>query len=310
MTYIGVDVGGSHVTCALVSGGTLLAKRESAVPDNASLAKILPWLEDSINSLLNRSAHGRCNGIGLSFCGIVDSKSNRIVQSNGKYVDAASVDLTQWAFSKFKLPIRMDNDARAALLGERSAGAARGYDDIVMFVLGTGVGGAAMIDGRVLRGKHAQAGCLLGHFGCELSGRVCSCGNVGCAEAEASTAVLEEICRKHAQYLGSSLSTLPEIKFKDVFLHAAQGDHCAKSIRDRSLKVWAAAVVSSIHAYDPEVVVLGGGVMGAAYSILPVITEYVRRHAWTPWGQVVLCHASLGNEAALFAAEALFSEKQ
>ncbi len=187
---------------------------------------------------------------------------------------------------------------------------ARGYDDIVMFVLGTGVGGAAMIDGKVLRGKHAQAGCLLGHFGCELNGRVCSCGNVGCAEAEASTAVLGEICRNHAQYVGSSLSTLPQIKFKDVFLHAEQGDRCAKAIRDRSLKVWASAVVSSIHAYDPEVVVLGGGIMGSADSILPVITEYVGRHTWTPWGQVVLRQASLGNEAPLFAAEALFNEKQ
>ncbi len=123
MTYIGVDVGGSHITCALVSGSSLLAKRESAVPDNASLANLLPWLENSIGCLLDGSSDGKCDGIGLSFCGIVDSKLDRIVESNGKYGDAASVDLTQWAFSKFKLPIRMENDARAALLGERTAGA-------------------------------------------------------------------------------------------------------------------------------------------------------------------------------------------
>jgi glucokinase len=122
--------------------------------------------------------------------------------------------------------------------------------------------------------------------------------------------VLEQICRNHEQYHHSSLSTLPQIKYREVFLHAEHGDKCAVYIRDRSLRVWASAVVSSIHAYDPEVVVLGGGIMGAADSILPVMTEYVRRHAWTPWGEVVLRRASLGNEAPLFAAQSLFSEKQ
>jgi glucokinase len=176
-----------------------------------------------------------------------------------------------------------------------------------MIMLGTGVGGAAMIGGRLLRGKHGQAGCLLGHFSCELGGRLCSCGNVGCVEAEASSSVLDGLCREHPQFAGSALAHLEHVTFKDVFAHADGGDPCAKSIRDRSLRVWAAAAVSWIHAYDPEVIIFGGGVMSAADSILPAISAYVDRHAWTPWGKVRLRKGALGNDAPLFAGAALFN---
>ncbi len=214
--------------------------------------------------------------------------------------------MPEWALTRFGLQLRMENDARTALLGEWAAGAARSFDDVVMIVLGTGVGGAAMIDGRILRGKHSQAGCLLGHFGCSLEGHLCSCGNVGCVEAEASTSALDGICREHPAYAASALANLRHVTFKDVFSLADAGDPCALAIRKRCLQVWAAAAVSWIHAYDPEVIVFGGAVMSAAESIFPAVSAYIDRHAWTPWGKVILRKAELGDEASLFAGSALF----
>ena len=306
MSYIAIDLGGSHAACALVDGSTIIAKQNFEISDNKSLRGLLPRVEDSVRDLLHQS-NDHCNGIAFSFCGIVDAVQGRIIQTNGRYYDAPLMDLREWATSRFALPLRIENDARTALLGEWVAGAARGFDDVVMIVLGSGVGGAAMIGGRLLRGKHGQAGCLLGHFSCELAGRLCSCGNVGCVEAEASSSVIDGICRQHPQYEGSALVDLQHVRFKDVFAYADAGDECARSIRERSLRVWAAAAVSWIHAYDPEVIVFGGGVMSAAEDILPAITEYVDRHAWTPWGKVTLRNAALGNEASLFAGPALFN---
>jgi glucokinase len=150
---------------------------------------------------------------------------------------------------------------------------------------------------------------LLGHFGCDRCGHLCSCGNIGCVEAEASTFALPGLCREHVRYADSPLAHLRDITFKDLFCIAECGDACALEIRERSVQVWAAAAVSWIHAYDPEVIVFGGGVMSEAETILAALTTHVHRHAWTPWGKVAVRKAELGNEASLFAGPALFSER-
>ena len=95
----------------------------------------------------------------------------RILSTSSKYDDGPEIDLVAWARAELDLPLRLENDARTALLGERYAGAGQGCDDIVMMTFGTGIGGAAMIGGRLLHGKHFQAGCLGGHFAADYRGR-------------------------------------------------------------------------------------------------------------------------------------------
>jgi glucokinase len=175
-----------------------------------------------------------------------------------------------------------------------------------MLTFGTGVGGAAMIEGKLLHGKHFQAGCLGGHLGANYKGRTCSCGNVGCVEAEASSWSLPAICAAHPQFDKSVLAGLPVINFELLFQIAAQGDPCARAVRDACIEVWAAGAVSMIHAYDPEVVILGGAVMNSAQDILPPIAAYIDRHAWTPWGKVMTRAAALADRASLIGAVPLF----
>src|SRR5206468_3348663 len=107
---------------------------------------------------------GDFQGITVGFPGLVDSRAGRVVSTNKKYDDATEVDFGGWGLQSLGLPLRIENDARMALLGESFAGAARGFSDVVMMTLGTGIGGVAMIEGKLLRGKHAQAGCLGGHI--------------------------------------------------------------------------------------------------------------------------------------------------
>ena len=117
---------------------------------------------DLFQLLLRRNtiASETCAGIAFSFCGLVDAGSQRILSTNGKYLDFEAVDLPAWSLANFNLPLRLQNDARAALLGERGRRwRLRGFDDIVIVTLGTGIGGAAMMEGRLVRGKHSQAGC-------------------------------------------------------------------------------------------------------------------------------------------------------
>jgi glucokinase len=171
-----------------------------------------------------------------------------------------------------------------------------------MITLGTGIGGAAMIEGKLLRGKHAQAGCLGGHLPAKVGGRSCTCGAIGCLEAEASGWSLPFLANEWTGFSASKLAGQDNIDFKLLFELAAAGDRVAVEVLDYCLKVWATGAVGLIHAYDPERIVIGGGVMRSAAVILPYIQAYVKQHAWTPWGKVEVVTAQLGNDAGLFGA--------
>jgi glucokinase len=271
---------------------------------------VLPVITETFHRLLGDLGIPlrQCAGLALSFCGLVDSSTARIISTNAKYDDAPGLDLQGWCREAFDLPFRAENDARMALLGEWHAGAGMGFEEIVMMTIGTGIGGAAMLQGRLLRGKHFQAGCLGGHFPVLFDGRRCTCGALGCAEAEASAWSLPEVCRSMAGFESSRLAAEPQITFENLFRHAEGGDSVATRARDRCLAVWSAAAIALIHAYDPEIVLLGGGVMKSAPVILPFVQSYVDRHAWTPWGRVDVRSAQLGNDAALLGAIPLLSQ--
>jgi len=169
----------------------------------------------------------------------------------------------------------------------------------VMVTLGTGVGTAVVMEGKLLRGRHFQAGCLGGHFVVNYKGNPCNCGNIGCLEAEAATWNLEAQVREHPNFTQSKLFKSIKIDFDILFTTALAGDQVAIEVRDHCLNIWAAGVISFIHAYDPEVVILGGGILKSAEVIIPFIQEKVKKQAWTPWGDVLIRRSELQDQAAI-----------
>lgn len=306
MHALAFDIGGSHVSCALVEGDTIAASAEAPLPDSNSLATVLSRMRELAHSLA-RDFRGLA-GVAISFCGIADARRSAILTSNGKYMDGAQYDLRAWAQDAFGLPLRIENDARMALLGEHYAGNARGCDNVVMLTLGTGIGGAAMMEGRLVRGRHAQGGCLGGHIPVSYRGRTCTCGNIGCAEAHASTWALPAIARERAGFSRSLLAREPRIDFEALFRTAARGDDFASDLLAECIDVWSANVTALIHAYDPELVVIGGNVARAGEKLLAPIRDHVHHYAWTPWGKVEIRPAALGGRAALLGAVPLLEE--
>lgn len=304
MKALAVDLGGSHATCAWVEDRTVVHMKTLTTEGSKGLARLLPALAEALRAVMGEAATGpsECAGLAFSFCGLVDHASAKVISTNAKYDDAPRLDLRGWCEQALGVRFEMQNDARMALLGEGYAGAARGHEDVVMVTLGTGIGGAALIEGRLLRGQHAQAGCLGGHFPVLFNGRRCTCGALGCAEAEASGWALPEVCRATPGFASSRLAKENRITFERLFHYAGAGDPVAIEVRERCLAVWGALAVGLIHAYDPELVVFGGGVMQSGSEILPPLQDYVNRHAWTPWGKVNLRCAALGNQAALLGA--------
>jgi len=301
---IGIDLGGSHAAIAVVRDDKVLASHHVSLDSSLPLRSALEVFAAVIRKLLAELQMETidCQGVALGFCGLADARIRRVVSANKKYEDAPAIDFDAWCKQEFGLRFGIENDARMALLGERQAGAARDCDDVVMITLGTGIGGAAMIDGKLLRGKHAQAGCLGGHLPAKVGGRLCTCGAIGCLEAEASGWALPLLAREWKGFAASELARHKDIDFKTLFELANAGDRVAAEIREYCLQVWATGAVGLIHAYDPERIVIGGGVMRSAAVIVPYIQAYVHEHAWTPWGKVQIVAAQLGNDAGLFGA--------
>lgn len=307
LTALAIDLGGTHATCAVVRDSGILASKTVAADRESYLEPFLSVVRDALVESLH-AAHldaAACSAVVLGFPGIVNARENRALATNAKFDDAPKLDLQRWSKEAFGLPFLIENDARLALLGEHRNGAARGCRDAVMVTLGSGVGGAALLDGRLLQSAHGLAGTIGGHLPVVLDGALCSCGNRGCADVEASTASLPSIYRRYAREEEGILRSETKIGFAELFQAAEAQDKPAIAALHYCLNVWSALTVALIHAYDPEVVVFGGSVMKRAGYILPRLQEYVETHAWTPGRTVPLRVAELGSEAALFGAVAL-----
>ncbi len=311
MTVLAGDIGATRVKLGLVRDGQVLAAQTLASRSDQGLAERLPEIAASFRRLCQQQdlAMRDCGGISLSLPSLVAADGGRVLTEYGRFRDMPTLDLRGWAKAELGLPLAIENDARMAMIGEWRHGAGRGCDDLVMITLGTGLGTSALMGGRVVRGRHGQAGCLGGHLTLRYGGRACGCGNLGCAEAEASTAFLGEVARTRPDFAGSALAREPVLDFDAVFRQAAAGDACARAVRDHSLLVWSSLVVSLVHAYDPELVILGGGIMAGADVVLPAVREYVARHAHCPWGKLRVEKSQLGDAAALAAAEWLLQEQ-
>jgi len=311
MRALALDIGGTHIGCGLVDDNRLLAETSVESEGASSLASLLPVLTGALRRLLREAGttEDQCDGLAIGYPGIVDARDNKIHSTLKKYEDAPDIDLAAWAFESFGLPLRIENDARLALLGEQYAGAGRGISDAVMMTLGTGIGSATILGGRILRGVHAHAGCLGGHLTAKFDGRLCHCGNIGCAEAEASGWSMPLTAREWPGFNESTLAGVGKLGFRELFTHAAAGDTVSLAVRDRCIHVWSANAVSLIHAYDPEIVILGGGAMKSGAVIVPAMQEYINRHTWSSWGKAQVRPAELGSSAALLGAVPLLMEE-
>lgn len=311
MLALSLDMGGTHIGCAVQSDREIAASASIDSEGAGSLESLLPLISETLHRLVADAGAtlSDCAGLAIGFPGIVDARTGRILSTLKKYEDATHLDLAEWSRDHLGLTIRMENDARMALLGEQYAGAAQDVRDVVMMTLGTGIGGAAMILGKLVRGAHAQAACLGGHLPVDFSGRLCKCGNIGCAEAEAAGWSIPGIAREWPGFEKSSLAVARILDFQSIFEAADQGDRVAIEVRQRCLAVWASNAVGLIHAYDPEAVIIGGGVMQSAEVILPYVQEHVAKHAWAAWGTPQVRAAKLGNNAALLGGVPLLLEE-
>ncbi len=300
MIYIGVDLGGTSIKIGLVRTDRLLAQMEIEAQAHVRFEIVLPRIAATVNALLAAHAEGaQPGGIGLSFPGIVDDLNRKILSGYVKYPGAHEVDLPAWARETWGIPLALENDARAALVAEWQFGAAQGYRHAVLMTLGTGVGSAVLMDGRLLRGAHHMGGNLGGHMVIQYRGHACNCGSRGCLETEASTWALPARYGQDPRLPGSLLADANPLDFRAVFAASDAGDALATEIRDHCLQAWAAGAINLVHGFDPEVLILGGGIMRSGGQIAAFVRHHLDTYSWLPPGTVQVLPAQQAQDAGL-----------
>jgi len=304
-----VDVGGTKIKIGLVHDGQVIARSSIDAHSDKGLQPQLRRIADTGRELIAQQGLDISDfkAISMSFPSLIDVKRGKVLFGYGKFMDAIDLDLPKWAMDDIGLPLFIENDARVALLGEWKQGAGRNHENLVMITLGTGLGAAALIEGQIVRGVHGQAGILGGHLSQDPNGHICHCGSRGCSEAEASTSVLADRAKALLSFEFSELRYEKTLDYHTVFELATKGDECAIALKNRAVEVWSTMIIQLIHAYDPEVFIVGGGIAAGWDHFMPEVIDRVHKWVHTPWGSVNIVPAMLGNDAALVGCEVLVS---
>ncbi|HWB86879.1 MAG TPA: ROK family protein [Bryobacteraceae bacterium] len=279
MVVLGIDIGGTQIKAGMVDeSGALLASRTVATP--ADLDTFLRALHDAIQWLLGVSFFPA--GVGVGCKGIINCDSTEVQILPGSLNFLQGLRLSDLVGLPMDIPVFADNDARVALAGEMVWGAARGCQNAIMLTLGTGVGGAVLVNGQLLRG-HTGVGGHLGHLTVEPEGLLCGCGNRGCLETVFSARAIEgaawaAVHRGCNSTLNRLFREHPQLATcRTIFQAASEGDDMSRAIVRKAVGKLGAAIGGLLHVFDPEVVIVGGQVADAGDELLLPLREEV----WT-----------------------------
>jgi len=310
--FIGIDVGGTKIAAAAVSqSGKILSREKIATPPDSKPADLLKLIIGLIDQVLIESDLSAQNlaGLGLGLPGIVD-KNNRILATPN--IDLAGFPLCAKLEKKFGVKISAGNDVNLGLLGEQWLGAGRKADNIIGIFLGTGVGGAVIIDDKLVTGTQGAA-AELGHMIMVVDGPRCNCGNYGCLEAFAGRWAIERDIRaaikKGRKSLITELMGTKTGAIKSRFLKngLAAKDAVTIEIMTKAAKTLGAACINVRHIFNPELIILGGGVIEACGDfLLPIINKTF--HSDPFFAKVDKCKivtSQLGDDAVILGAVAL-----
>ena len=309
--YVGIDLGGTFIKGGIVTEkGEIIYSNKIKTEVEKGNDKIVENINTLINMLLEKSNTNKQNviGVGIGVPGTIDSEKGIVVCAhNLKFYNFEIVDKLK-ALSK--LEVKIENDANLALIGEAMFGAAKGCSDVVMITLGTGVGGGAIVKGKLLEGNKS-AGAEFGHSVLVVDGNQCSCGRKGCFEAYSSaTALINKTKELMEQNKNSKIWEVGSIKNVDgetVFKYV-KTDETAQQVLNWYLKYLACGVVNYANVFRPQVFVVGGGIANQGEVIIKPLNDYMKKDLFASGmsPDVKVVAATLGNNAGVLGSVGLY----
>lgn len=308
--YAGIDLGGTNIAVGLVEDGRIICKDSIKTNSGRGADEIIADMAEMIKTLCEKCGKS-CDdieSIGIGAPGTPD-KENGIV-SNVHNITDEKLEFRKELGAIFNKPVFIENDARCAALGEMTSGAAKGYKNAIMVTLGTGVGGGIIIDGKLQCGCNYGGG-EIGHMTVAMDGEPCKCGERGCYEQYASATALVRIAKREIEKnkdndMYKKMQEGAEVDGRFIFGYAHENNPLALSILDEYTRNVGVGIVNLVNIFQPEIIVVGGGVSAQGDFLLNPIREYVRKHAFTknlPIAEIKA--AELGNDAGIIGAAML-----
>ena len=304
---IGVDLGGTKISTAISTiEGNILANVVLPTKAEEGVVAVLGRIIQSIDEVIVGSSTSidEVEAIGIGSPGPLDAKKGIIITTpNLPFKD---YNLVQPLKEKYNIPVYLDNDANAAAIGEYMFGAGKGKESIVYFTVSTGVGGGAVLDGKVYRG-HTSNALEIGHTTVNPNGPRCNCGNLGCLEAMSSgTAIAKKGKEAVSTNVETSLKKYDTVTSYEVFKEAEAGDEVAKDIIDNALTYLGIGVANAIATFDPEMIIIGGGVSKAGDIVFDTVKKVVNKRCFKSMAESCeIVPAGLGSDAGVVGAVAL-----
>jgi glucokinase len=310
---LAVDIGGTKILMAVFArAGKMLVSKVFPTLVDEGLAAVLERLCLSISDFLKKNSleTSQLTGIGMACAGGIDTGRGVVVNPSPNMPDWVDVPLADILRKRFGTPAFIINDASAAALGEHLYGVGKGVKDLVLFTLGTGVGGGIITDGKLYLGAVGGAG-EIGHMTVEANGPRCGCGNIGCLEMLASGRAIErDAIGRLRQGAGSSLSEvvngkIEEITAAQVGEAARRGDPLACEVISRAAYYLGIGLVNAVNIFNPEMVIIGGGMAELGDLLIEPARRLVAERAFSVSSRVVrIATARLGNRAGVYGAAA------
>ncbi len=314
MYYVGIDLGGTNIAAGVVDENfNIIKKGSTPTLPNRDPELIIKDMGNLCMSLVNELGISvdDVEYAGIAAPGSINPETGVIEYSNNiPFLKFPIADILRKYF-----PVKtvyLENDANAAALGEAFGGAAKGKKISVMITLGTGVGGGVIIDGKIFSGFN-YAGAELGHTVIEYNGRQCSCGRKGCFEAYSSATALVNMTKEKLAETKDTLmwemcdGDINKANARIAFAAMKQGDKAGKEVVDMYISYLACGITNLINIFQPEVLLIGGGVCNEKDYLLKPLLELVDANQYTRDQSLKtkVKIAELGNDAGIVGAAAL-----
>ena len=310
MYRLGIDLGGTNIVAGVVDENfniVATAKRKTNCPRPAEEI-VNDMAEISLEAIAKAGIKVEdIESAGVGSPGSINPTDGVVVYSNN--LGFFNLPLSKLLKEKTGIDFYLDNDANAAAYGELIAGAGKGVNNFVMITLGTGVGGGAIIDGKMLTGSN-YAGGELGHTVIDINGQMCSCGRQGCFEAYASaTALIRQTKQAMVKYPNSIMwdivkGNIDAVNGLTAFDAMRKGDEAGKAVVDKYVYYLSVGIANMINIFQPEILCIGGGVSKEGDNIIVPLQKIVdgENYARLMEKKAVIKAAELGNDAGIIGA--------
>jgi glucokinase len=303
--YLGIDIGGTAVKIGLVDEtGTILSAHQYTVFFDNYQTPILETVLMRTDSFLeaNTLDYKTLDGIGISATGQIDTGLGIVAGSGGNIKNWEGSNLRKAFSDKYHLPVTVVNDANCVALGEKWVGSAKDVNNVIVLTIGTGLGGGIIVNNQILLGQFGFAG-EIGHFSINNQGLPCTCGNAGCFEQYASMTALVKLATAYYKATDPDYLLNHLMNGKTIFEAVANGDSGMLQIVNAWIHSIATGIVSLVHIFNPELVVIGGGVSTQEELFISKLRAEVKQHVMPNFrNNLKLNAATLGNNAGLVGA--------